>query len=169
MVTSQWWFRLENTPRGTVPNIEQVEDRCVRPDPAVRTTLDDAIGKALRFFQETFQPGDVYSSERLRWPERLGATHRKVVDGQGGFWIGELEADTTLESDYILFLYFLDRDAHRAKIRKLANYIRREQLEDGTWNIFRGGPPELRIVEPLIQQHYGPTRAILPPDNVGSR
>ena len=126
-----------------MPNSEQVQERYARSDPADRARLDEAVERALRFFQETFQPGDSYSSERLRWPERLGAPGSRVVTGEGGFWIGELEADTTLESDYILFLYFLDREAHREKIRKLANYIRQEQLEDGTWNIFRGGPPEL--------------------------
>ncbi len=60
-----------------------------------------------------------------------------------GYWIGELEADTTLESDYILFLYFLDPEAHREKIRKLANYIASRQLADGTWNIYPGGPGEI--------------------------
>ena len=112
-------------------NREQIEAGYVRSDPAGRTTLDEAVQKALRFFQETFQPGDSYSSKQLRWPDKLGAPRSKVVSGKRGYWIGELEADATLESDYILFLYFLDRDAHRAKIGKLANYIRQEQLEDG--------------------------------------
>jgi squalene-hopene/tetraprenyl-beta-curcumene cyclase len=58
-----------------------------------------------------------------------------------GYWIGELEADTTLESDYILYEYVLGRFAPR-KIEKLANYIRQRQLEDGGWNIYTGGPSE---------------------------
>jgi squalene-hopene/tetraprenyl-beta-curcumene cyclase len=60
-----------------------------------------------------------------------------------GYWVGELEADTTLESDYIIFLYYLNPDAHREKIRKLANYIRSKQLPDGAWNIYYDGPGEL--------------------------
>src|ERR1700691_3815138 len=61
---------------------------------------------------------------------------------QEGYWWSELEADTTLESDYILYLhilYQLDSD----KTAKLAAYIRRKQLPDGGWNIFEGGPSEL--------------------------
>ncbi len=126
-----------------MPNRDQVKESYVRSDPAGRTRLDEAVDKTLRFFQATCQPGDSYSSQRLRWPDRLGARKCQVDSGEGGYWIGELEADATLESDYILFLYFLDRDAHRDKIRKLANYVRQAQLEDGGWNIFHGGPPEL--------------------------
>jgi squalene-hopene/tetraprenyl-beta-curcumene cyclase len=62
---------------------------------------------------------------------------------EGGYWLGELEADTTLESDYILFLYYLDPRAHREKISKLANYIKKHQLPDGSWNIYHGGPGDV--------------------------
>jgi squalene-hopene/tetraprenyl-beta-curcumene cyclase len=61
---------------------------------------------------------------------------------QEGYWWGELEADTTLESDYILYLHILGR-LDSDKIAKLANYIRARQLPDGGWNIFAGGPSEL--------------------------
>ena len=59
-----------------------------------------------------------------------------------GYWLGELEADTTLESDYILYLHVIGRpDADG--IEKLARYIRKHQLEDGGWNIYANGPSEL--------------------------
>jgi squalene-hopene/tetraprenyl-beta-curcumene cyclase len=59
-----------------------------------------------------------------------------------GYWWGELEADTTLESDYILYLHILGQPDSE-KIPKLARYIRERQLPDGGWNIFLGGPAEL--------------------------
>src|SRR6202046_3938307 len=59
-----------------------------------------------------------------------------------GYWWGELEADTTLESDYIVYLHVLGQ-LDSPKVGKLANYIRRKQLPDGGWNIFEGGPSEL--------------------------
>src|SRR5271169_3239880 len=59
-----------------------------------------------------------------------------------GYWWGELEADTTLESDYIVYLHVLGR-LNSPKVAKLANYIRRKQLADGGWNIFPDGPSEL--------------------------
>ena len=59
-----------------------------------------------------------------------------------GYWWGELEADTTLESDYILYLQILGR-LNSPKVQKLAKYIRDRQLPDGGWSIFYGGPSEL--------------------------
>ena len=64
------------------------------------------------------------------------------VQAQEGYWWGELEADTTLESDYILYLHILGK-SQSDKIPKLAKYIRERQLPDGGWNIFYGGPAEL--------------------------
>ena len=59
-----------------------------------------------------------------------------------GYWLGELEADTTLESDYILYLHLIGKfDAVR--VEKLARYIRQHQLADGGWNIYANGPSEL--------------------------
>ncbi|MGA3293986.1 MAG: squalene--hopene cyclase [Candidatus Acidiferrales bacterium] len=59
-----------------------------------------------------------------------------------GYWWGELEADTTLESDYILYLHVLG-ELPSEKVTQLARYIRDRQLPDGGWNIFHGGPAEL--------------------------
>jgi squalene-hopene/tetraprenyl-beta-curcumene cyclase len=59
-----------------------------------------------------------------------------------GYWWAELEADTTLESDYILYLHILGQ-LDSLKVPKLAKYIRDRQLPDGGWNIFYGGPSEL--------------------------
>ena len=66
----------------------------------------------------------------------LGAQNRE------GYWWAELEADTTLESDYILYLHILGQ-LYSEKTPKLAKYIRERQLPDGGWNIFYGGPAEL--------------------------
>ena len=64
------------------------------------------------------------------------------AQSQDGYWWGELEADTTLESDYILYLHILG-ELKSSKTGKLAKYIRDRQLPDGGWNIFYGGPSEL--------------------------
>jgi squalene-hopene/tetraprenyl-beta-curcumene cyclase len=57
-----------------------------------------------------------------------------------GHWLGELGADTTLESDYIFYLFVL-RDT--ARVHRLAKRIRDHQRADGGWNIYEGGPSEL--------------------------
>ncbi|MHB8502292.1 MAG: squalene--hopene cyclase [Candidatus Acidiferrales bacterium] len=71
-----------------------------------------------------------------------GANHLLSLQAEEGYWLGELEADTTLESDYIYYLYVLGK-ADPGRIAKLANYVRRRQLPDGGWNIFPGGPSDL--------------------------
>src|SRR6202166_870468 len=82
------------------------------------------------------------------WAERLessierGVNHLLSLQAEEGYWLGELEADTTLESDYVLYLHVLGR-ADQQRVAKLANYVRRRQLEDGGWNIYFGGPSEL--------------------------
>ncbi|MGC2740462.1 MAG: prenyltransferase/squalene oxidase repeat-containing protein, partial [Candidatus Acidiferrales bacterium] len=64
------------------------------------------------------------------------------AQNQEGYWWGELEADTTRESDYILYLHILG-ELDSPKVSKLAHYIRRKQLPAGGWNIFEGGPSEV--------------------------
>src|SRR6202162_25191 len=82
------------------------------------------------------------------WAERLessierGANHLLSLQTEEGYWLGELEADTTLESDYIYYLFVLGK-ADPERIAKLATYVRRRQLADGGWSIYPGGPSEL--------------------------
>jgi len=102
--------------------------------------LDAAIHSAHECLRRLFhaEDGDDFPNPSSVWrSDRAGKTE------VGGFWCGELEADTTLESDYILFLYLLDPRAYRNKIRKLANYVLRQQLDDGSWNIFYDGQGEI--------------------------
>src|SRR5579872_3987137 len=68
--------------------------------------------------------------------------HLLSLQASEGYWLGELEADTTLESDYIFYLHVLGK-ADPARIANLANYVRRRQLNDGGWNIYFDGPSEL--------------------------
>jgi len=90
-----------------------------------------AARQPLHDFQSKLQHAIGRAAEWL-----LSAQHRE------GYWWGELEADTTLESDYILYLQILG-ELNSPKVPKLAKYIRARQLPDGGWSIFPGGPSEL--------------------------
>src|SRR5581483_8558600 len=81
-------------------------------------------------------------AEQLSEAIDRGLKHLLSLQAAEGYWVGELEADTTLESDYIFYLNVINK-AHPDRIAKLANYIRRRQLEDVGWNIYYGGPSEL--------------------------
>ena len=59
-----------------------------------------------------------------------------------GHWVGELEGDTILESEYVLTMHFLGRTGEE-RIRKAAEHLRRRQLPTGGWAIYEGGPAEV--------------------------
>jgi squalene-hopene/tetraprenyl-beta-curcumene cyclase len=82
------------------------------------------------------------TAERLAEVIDLGVNHLLSLQTKDGYWLGELEADTTLESDYVFYLHILGK-ADPERIAKLASYVRRRQLADGGWNIYFGGPSEL--------------------------
>src|ERR1700676_5699329 len=81
-------------------------------------------------------------AERLSDAISRGVNYLLSLQASEGYWLGELEADTTLESDYIFYVNVIGK-THPDRIAKLANYVRRRQLEDGGWNIYYGGPSEL--------------------------
>jgi squalene-hopene/tetraprenyl-beta-curcumene cyclase len=89
--------------------------------------------------------------DRLELAVERGANHLLALQAPEGFWLGELEADTTLESDYIYYLHILGK-ADPARISKLANYVRQRQLPDGGWSIYPGGPSELNAT---IKAYFG--------------
>ena len=105
--------------------------RCADPDISMNRLsvpgLDSSIEQARECLFSQFQ-----------WQEQAGNSRQAE-----GFWCGELEADSSIESDYILFLYLFDREKYRDKIARLASFVVRHQLDDGSWNIYEGGPGEI--------------------------
>jgi squalene-hopene/tetraprenyl-beta-curcumene cyclase len=81
-------------------------------------------------------------ASRLEQAIERGVEHLLSLQVDQTYWHGELEADSTLESDYIYYLHVIGK-ADPEKITKLANYVRRKQLPDGGWSIYPGGPSEL--------------------------
>ena len=59
-----------------------------------------------------------------------------------GFWVAELEADTTLTSEYLMLRRFLNL-TEPEKERKAVRYLTATQLPDGGWPIYYGGPSEI--------------------------
>src|SRR5438128_5186988 len=82
------------------------------------------------------------AEDRLDGAIDKAVSYLTSLQHESGYWLGELEADTTLESDYIFYLHVLGRfDGKR--VMKLAEYVRQRQLDDGGWNIYFGGPSEI--------------------------
>ena len=59
-----------------------------------------------------------------------------------GHWCGELLVDSTLCSDYVLFMHWLG-DVDETLQQRCARHIMKRQLPDGGWNIYYGGPGEV--------------------------
>jgi squalene-hopene/tetraprenyl-beta-curcumene cyclase len=106
------------------------------------------MASSVRMEEESAFAAALLPWRQQNWAERLessierGANHLLSLQNEEGYWLGELEADTTLESDYIYYLFVLGK-ADPDRIAKLATYVRRRQLADGGWSIYPGGPSEL--------------------------
>jgi squalene-hopene/tetraprenyl-beta-curcumene cyclase len=61
-----------------------------------------------------------------------------------GHWCAELQGDTILESEFILMLAILGQRQDE-RIGRLANYIRSQQLPEGGWSTYPGGPADASV------------------------
>lgn len=100
----------------------------------------------------------MFASEQDREQQRarIRQTQEKAVAAllekqfAEGYWSGELTADSTLESDYILLQLWLHppegptwAPPQRARIDKACRAILDRQLPDGGWEIYTGGGAEV--------------------------
>ncbi len=78
-----------------------------------------------------------------------------------GHWVGELEADTTITSEYLLLTHLLGK-ADREREAKAVSYILSRQLPDGGWNLYQDGPSDLSA---SIKAYFALKLAGLPANN----
>ena len=96
---------------------EQTTRRAIGPSAGQSEAIDEAIRRSQAWL--------------------LGRQHPEE-----GFWVADLEADTTLTSEYLMLRRFLNRvDPERE--RKAVRYLQATQLPDGGWPIYYGGPSEI--------------------------
>src|SRR5262245_20947115 len=90
------------------------------------------------------QSSDATGSLRARVRSAMAATRDWLLARQDptGYWCGELEGDTILESEYILLLAWLGREGS-VIARKCAAYIVEKQLPTGGWAMYPGGKLEI--------------------------
>src|SRR5262245_54495823 len=81
-------------------------------------------------------------------PETARALERAVeslvrLQDATGFWCGELEGDSILESEYILMKFIVGQEGD-PRLPKIGNYLRRlQRSEDGAWIQYPGAKPDL--------------------------
>jgi squalene-hopene/tetraprenyl-beta-curcumene cyclase len=59
-----------------------------------------------------------------------------------GYWVGELQGDSILESEFILLKFILGQE-HDPELPLITNYLRRLQQPDGGWAMYPGGAADL--------------------------
>ncbi|MCB9832195.1 MAG: squalene--hopene cyclase [Planctomycetes bacterium] len=83
----------------------------------------------------------------LRLPDMVIARAAEALialQNHDGHWVGELEGDTILSSEYILLHYFLgwhERDAD--EMERCLAFLRRQQNEEGGFSLYPGGPSDI--------------------------
>ena len=88
-----------------------------------------------------------HSIEREHTGDRLGAAIRRAqanllrLQHEDGHWCGELFVDSTLCSDYVLYMHWAE-EVDAVLQEKCVAHIRRRQLADGGWNIYEDGPAD---------------------------
>jgi squalene-hopene/tetraprenyl-beta-curcumene cyclase len=91
------------------------------------------------------RPSSFRASPKLKpFDSAVGATQRWLLDSQhsDGYWVGELEGDTILESEYILLKAYLGREREPVCV-KVARYLYEHERPGGGWAIYPGGPADL--------------------------
>jgi len=78
-----------------------------------------------------------------------------------GHWLGELEANSTITSEYLLFCHLLER-ADRERETKMVRYLRRQQLPDGGFSIYEKGPANISAT---IKAYFAMKVAGVPTDD----
>src|SRR5438874_8763984 len=78
-----------------------------------------------------------------------------------GHWCGELIVDSTLCSDFVLFMHWFGEVDEQLQQRCVRHILKR-QLPDGGWNIYYGGPSE---INPSVKAYFALKLARYSPDS----
>ncbi|HEX8924857.1 MAG TPA: squalene--hopene cyclase [Terriglobales bacterium] len=103
------------------------------------------------------EPGTAtVSAEAVEFAQQIDTTSSRVahalrkMQAPEGYWCGDLTADSTLESDYVLLQLWLHppqggrwNPPTRQRVDRACATVISKQLPDGGWNIYPGGPSEV--------------------------
>jgi squalene-hopene/tetraprenyl-beta-curcumene cyclase len=85
-----------------------------------------------------------YSAEDTEISQAINHAQENLLRQQhpDGHWCGELLVDSTLCSDFVLFMHWVGEVDEQMQQRCVQHILKR-QLPDGGWNIYHGGPSEI--------------------------
>ena len=94
-----------------------------------------------RLLDPALSPPEI-DTARLHGAIERARSRLLAMQGPDGFWVAELETDSTLTSEYLMLRHLLGK-VDETKQRKAVAYLRETQLPEGGWNIYDGGPNHL--------------------------
>lgn len=111
-----------------------------------RLTLEDPSDfgnkKSLPYSYSTSLIQSVPLPKRLKSAIAASQSYLLGQQSEEGFWVSELEANTTITSEYILLYRYLG-GVNFEREKKAVELLKRTQQADGGWNIYYGGPSEI--------------------------
>ncbi len=88
----------------------------------------------MQSFEEILKPFESKINQKIK--------DQKKFKSKKGFYLYELEADTTIPSEYILLMHFLG-DINLEIQEKIRNYLLKKQNKDGGWPLFFDGDSDI--------------------------
>lgn len=86
--------------------------------------------------------GEPPLAERLSQGIQASQDYLLRVQFPDGSWWGELEANCAIHAEYLLLTHFLGKPDPQ-RWRKIVSYLREQQLPEGGWAVWHGGPSDL--------------------------
>lgn len=83
--------------------------------------------------------------DRVEAAARKAREHLLGLQNEGGYWVGELEADTSVAAGYIPLMLFMTGKIDEPRARKIVHYVLSRQKPDGSWSTYEGGPGDLSV------------------------
>ena len=81
----------------------------------------------------------LFTVERLNESIRRTRDRFLNIQNEKGYWVFDLEADSTIPSEYILLQRFLGHEIPGDLKLRFANYLRNRQLQNGGWPLYFEG------------------------------
>ncbi|MGE0384805.1 MAG: squalene--hopene cyclase [Gammaproteobacteria bacterium] len=103
--------------------------------------IDTPAATAQLRWDATVQPLELAVSRVTEAINKAGAKLLERQDGLG-YWRFDLEADTTIPSEYIMFQHFMGT-VNLERHRRMVRYILSRQQPSGAWPLYENGPGDI--------------------------
>lgn len=158
--------RLSDSFLASVPSSLRSSPRTPRGSSLKLVSNNPAVGKASDVMHGRLAHSAVGHAEAVEEAlARSEAWFLRRQHPEAGYWVEELEADTTLTSEYLMLRRYIGVvDTEREA--RMVSYLQRTQLEDGGWSIYTGGPMN---VSASVKAYFALKLAGVPQDDPGMR